>query len=344
MANLSIWAALKNPRSITSENYMKLIRRARIIVGVGLVGSIIVFLVLAWLGGISNVVNTILSSNLMLFALAFIAVFLGMAIRFVKWRYYLGVYGLRPVLSKSMAVYFSLYAMDITPAQIGRMLAAYSLSRISKAKTIQVLPVVTMDIFTDSLGFAALTFVTALYFNQYLIYVIAADLVLVLPPFLFFINGWFYRRTKAFMGKHKFFRIFTIYGDEYFAAQSALNRWDVYVVSLLITIPAALLWTSALYFTLASIGVHAPLMQSIFVFSTSQLFGMISTIPGSLGITDGSLVALMQASLGVNAAASYAAAIMVRLSTLWFGIVFGSVFLFYTMKYWRMKRKGSKIS
>ena len=48
-------------------------------------------------------------------------------------------------------------------------------------------------------------------------------------------------------------------------------------------------------------------------------------------------MALSQQFLNVSATTSYAVAIMARLATLWFGILFGSIFLFYTMKYWRMK-------
>ncbi len=339
----SVWYAITHPRKLGSVEYLRLINRVRIFVAAGLLISIFVFLVLAWLGGINKVVDTILSSDFYLYGAAFLVVFLGFALRFVKWSYYLKQFKLKVPLHRSILVYFSLYAMDITPGQIGRMIAAYALSKISDSEIVDVLPVVTMDIFTDSLGFAVLTLLAALYFNQYLLLVIAADLLLVLPTFIFLINGWFFHRTKNFMERHTIFKVFSLYGDEYFAAQSKLSRPKVYAVSLLVTIPSAFLWASALYFTFAAVGVNVPLTQSVFVFSTSQLFGMVSAIPGNLGVTDGALVALSQSYLHVAVATSYAVAIMARLATLWFGILFGSVFLFYTMKYWKIKDKGGGV-
>ena len=335
----SVWHAITHPHNIGKEQYRKLIHRARLFVGGGLLLSIAVFLILAWLGGINKVVDTILSSNPYFYALAFVAVFIGFALRYIKWAYYLKMYKLKPDLWKSLAVYFSLYAMDITPGQIGRMVAAYTLSRISKVHTIKVIPVVTMDIFTDAIGFAILTLFTSLYFDSYIIYVVIADIILVLPMFLFLINNWFFNITKGFMSRHGFFRIFTIYGDEYFASQSVLNKPSVYLVSLLVTVPAAFMWASAFYFTLLATGSPVAIGPSVFVFSTSTLFGMISTIPGNIGVTDGSLVALSQTFLNIPNSTSYAAAIMTRFATLWFGIIFGSVFLFYTMRYWKPRRK-----
>ncbi len=336
----SVWHAITHPRNIGNEQYRRLIHKARLFVGGGLLVSICVFFVLAWLGGINTVIDKMLSANPFLYLMAFISVFVALALRYIKWSYYLRMYKLKPPFWKSLAVYFSLYAMDITPGQIGRMVAAYTLSRISKSHTIKVIPVVTMDIFTDAIGFAILTFLTSVYFDSYVIYVVIADIVLVAPIFLFLVNNWFFNAAKGFMSKHGLFRIFTIYGDEYFASQSVLNKPSVYLVSLLVTIPATFLWASAFYFTLLAMGPHVALGPSIFVFSTSTLFGMVSTIPGNIGVTDGSLVALSQTFLNLPSSTSYAAAIMARLATLWFGIIFGSIFLFYTMRYWKPRRKG----
>ncbi|MDE1856530.1 MAG: flippase-like domain-containing protein [Candidatus Micrarchaeota archaeon] len=332
----SLWYVITHQTKMNRAQYLKLINRVTLFVAGGFAVSIAVFFVIAWLGGIANVAGDIASSKLDIYALAFVSVLAGVLLRFVKWSYYLKKFRLKLPTKRSLAVYLSMYAMDLTPGNIGRIVAAYTLSRVTRAEIVQVIPIVTMDIFTDSLGFALLTIITSVYYNQYTLIVLLADMLLLVPVFLFLINPWFYRLLKGGLKKNSFLKIFSIYGDEYFAAQSILNKPDVYAVSILVTVPSAALTAASLYFALVSIGlVGIPVGHSIFILSTSQLFGMISTIPGNIGVTDGSLIALIQGVFGATPTQASAATIMVRLATLWFGIIMGTLFLFYTLRYWR---------
>ncbi len=137
----------------------------------------------------------------------------------------------------------------------------------------------------------------------------------------------------------RFLKLFNIYGDEYFASQSILNTPKTYAISILVSVPAAFLNASALYFSLlaAHIKVSLPVIETIFIATSSTIFGMITGIPGNLGVTDGSLVALISALFSLNLNVSSAVTIMFRFATLWFGVIIGGVFLIYTFRYWTNK-------
>ena len=54
----SIWYTITNVNELNKEEYLKLIKRVSLFVGLGFVASFIVFFVIALLGGIGNVIKT----------------------------------------------------------------------------------------------------------------------------------------------------------------------------------------------------------------------------------------------------------------------------------------------
>ncbi|OJT94463.1 hypothetical protein Micr_00033 [Candidatus Micrarchaeum sp.] len=342
----SIWYTITNVNELNKEEYLKLIKRVSLFVGLGFVASFIVFFVIALLGGIGNVIKTMENANPFYYFLAFAAVFAGYLLRFIKWLYYTKQLKLKVPLKKNFIVYLSQYSMNITPGKLGRVLVAYTLSRITNIKASNILPVVTIDIFTDFLGVGILALVSAIYFDQFVIYVLIIDMVLMLP-YLFILNDWFYNFMKKMFKKRRFIETFTLYGDEYFASQSVLNTPKTYLVSLVVTIPAAFLNAMALFFALLSIGLAPHVVASAFIESSSNVFGMITGIPGNIGVTDGSLVALIGTIFKTTFATSSALTIMTRFATLWFGVLLGGATLLYSFRYWtenlsKRTRRGAK--
>ncbi len=343
----STWYMITHAGELNKGEYMKLVRSATWFVGLGFAASLAVFIVIAFIGGFSTVVSTMLDSNLWLYSLAFVMIFLGYLLRFGKWQYYLKKLGLKVPLKKNLMVYLSLYSMNITPGMLGRLLVAYTISRLTDVKTSSVVPIVMMDIFTDFMGTAIVAVAAAVYFHQYVLYVLGLDILLIIP-YAFILNDWFYRFIKRIFKNRRVLEMFTLYGDEYFASQSTLNTPKTYVVSMAATLPATILASMALYFTLMAIGIVPHLSGTVFIYTSAHIFGMATAVPGNIGVTDGALVALLGSTFHLSTAVASAVTIMTRLATLWFGIVLGGILLVYTFRYWgpgkaaktRKKRKS----
>ncbi len=336
-----MWFGIIGVKKLDKKGYTALIKKIGIFAVAAFVVSVIVFMAIALLGNFSEVLKVASTANLWIYLLAFVAVFAGFLLKYCKWTYYIKELGLKVPARKNFAVYMSVYSMDITPARIGRIVAAYTLNRITSIKFAQIVPIVTMDIFTDFLGTAILALVASLYLNRYVVYVTVVD-ILLLIPFVFIIDDWLYNIIKKHMKEGRLLRLFSIYGDQYYASQSVLNNSKIYLTSILFTLPAELLNSMALYFTLKSIGVMPSLTESIFAYSTTLVFGMVSSLPGGIGVTDGTMVALLHSVYGLSTAVSSAATIMSRMATLWFGVILGAAFLAYTVRYWNTKGNKRK--
>ena len=336
----SIWYQIANTKEMDRDEYLKLVRRIGLFVIIGFIVSFAVFLGLALVGGIGKVINIIATANPYWFGLAILLQFLGYVLMYGKWRYLLRTLDIKVPTKKSFMIYLSLYSMNITPGNIGRIVAAFSLTRITKIKFINVVPIVTMDIFTDFMGAAILALITAFYVQKFFIYIMAIDLLLTIP-FLLIVNKWLFNIIKGLIKSERFLSLFTLYGDEYYASQSKLNKPKTYLVTVAFTIPAAFLSAMSLFLVMHSIGLMPHLISSVSISTTAQMFGMATAAPGNIGVTDGTLVALVGSTFGLDTTISSALTIMTRIVTLWFGIAMGAVALFYTMKYWALRPEDS---
>ena len=331
----TLWQLIVKQKKPSKETYFKLVRRVVGFVAILLVASLIVFVGIAVFskGGLLGVMGTIGHANPLIYLLAFVLQFLSFFIRFFKWRYYLHLLKIRISQVKNFIIYLSLYAMNLTPGRIGRVVSAYTVDRVSNMRFIEILPIVSVDIFTDFLGFVVLSVVFGVLFYTFLPLILIIDFVILLP-FIFVLNPWLFQILKRKVFRGKFSEIFALYGDEYFASQSKLNKPKVYLLSLLFTVPAYFLSSLSLYLSLTALGVNVSVLKSMLVYIISVLIGIVSFIPGTIGSADVAMVALISNTFGISTSVSAAATIMTRLVTLWFGVALGSIFLFFSFRYW----------
>ncbi|MDE1865461.1 MAG: flippase-like domain-containing protein [Candidatus Micrarchaeota archaeon] len=332
--------AAQNPddKEMKKSEYINAISRFKHLIIITMVASVAVFIAVALFGGLSKVVSTIEGANAYLFAAAFVLVFAGMLTRFGRWSYCLKTLKIKIPFKKSFAAYMSLYSMDITPGRVGRIVAGYTINRVAHSKFMKVAPIITIDIFSDFVGFAILALVTSFVFHQFFWYVVVFVILLSIS-FVFLLHEGAYKLLRKSSFLRNAMNRFSSNINDYYSSQNLLNNKKVYVVALFYTIPAEIMDSMALYFSAVAISVKAFAAQSVFIYSVAQIFGMVSTLPGSVGVTDGTMVLLLGSTLNINAALSSAITIMTRLSTLWFSVIIGMIFFVYTLRYWNDEKK-----
>jgi len=91
---------------------------------------------------------------------------------------------------------------------------------------------------------------------------------------------------------------------------------------------------------LIGLGVEGSLLlvlQSTFIFAATTLFGLVSFLPGGLGVSEVSSVGLLVTLVAMSAAAATTVTLLIRFCTLWFGVLLGMIALT-----WFGKRYGSE--
>jgi uncharacterized protein (TIRG00374 family) len=332
---------MKKPNAPSRYQYLRQVHGFRKVVMLTLLASLGVFVAIALFGGIGSVYGIISRSNLAIYSLAFIAVLASYLVRFCKWSYYLRKLKIKLHPAKSLVIYLSLYSMSITPGQIGRIIGGYTLNRVTKKSFMKVAPIVTIDVFSDFLGFSIIAIATSFFFHTFFLYTVVFVLLLSIS-FIFLLHPSLYKVLTRIRYLRKYIKRFSSQINMYYSSSKELSTPSTYITSLLFTIPADILNSLGLYFSLLAIGIKVKVTQSLFVFAASQIFGMVSTLPGGIGVADGTIVGILGSTFNISAALSSAATIMARLATLWFGVIIGVICLLYSLKYWEKERKRRK--
>lgn len=328
-------------RKLDRSQYIRLVGRFRMLAILVLFGSLGVFVAVAAFGGFTNVVSIIGHAALAVYALAFLCVFLSYCFRYLKWNYYTKRLGLKVPHRKNFLVYLSTNGMAITPGNVGSVIAAYTLKKITGVRFSKIAPMITIQLFTDFFGFALFALAAALIIGRYIIYVAVLDVILIVP-FLLIINPWLFNLLKRKKKKGNILKKVYRHARHYYISQNVLNNKRTYIVSLLFTTPADILNSMALYFSILAIGIKPHIISSIFVFSTAQIFGMITALPGGIGAADATFVVLLKSMFNMSSALSSAVTIMARLATVWFGVALGIIALIYTIRYWSVESKKDR--
>jgi uncharacterized membrane protein YbhN (UPF0104 family) len=303
--------------------------RNKIIVSVLL--GLAVVVILGLLSDIGQVGQSFSSFNWAMLPAVLGFTLLNYVLRWAKWDYYLRRMGMgRSVgYGDSALLFTSGMVMAVTPGKVGEVLKSYLLKRINGTPISASAPIVLAERVTDGLamlllmGFGltlyvparpaffallALTAVGLLVLQSRALVLWIADLMLKLP-----------------------------YGPK--IAPRLLTAYDSSqrLLSLRILLPSTLIslvsWFGecvAFYYVLRGLGVPESfllLQQATFVFAASTLFGLVSFLPGGLGVSEASSTGLLVLLIPMASGPATTATIIIRFCTLWFGVTLGAIAL-----------------
>lgn len=252
-------------------------------------------------------------------------------LRWLKWDYYLRYLKQGQGVSRgdSGLIFTAGMVMSVTPGKIGEVFKSYLLRRVNGTPVTASAPIVLAERLTDGL---AMLLLMALGLTLYpparpafiaLVVLTAVGIVILQRRPLF-------ERIVAIIARMPLGakiapRLLTIY-----ESTLRLLDWRILLVSTIISFLSWGFECLAFYYVLVGLGVEGTpllLLQATFIFAASTLFGLVSFLPGGLGVSEVSSVGLLVALVGVGASAATTATILIRFCTLWFGVLLGVVAL-----------------
>ncbi len=252
-------------------------------------------------------------------------------LRWLKWEFYLRRLALGDGVNRldSGLIFCSGMVMSVTPGKLGEVFKSYLLRRVNGTAVSRSAPIVLAERLTDGLAMLLLMALgLTLYPPARLLFVVLvlATLVGILvlqyrQLALALIDG----TERLPLGAKIAPRLRTVY-----ASTRQLLEWRVLLISTLISLLSWGFECVAFYFVLVGLGVAGTpllLLQATFIFAASTLFGLVSLLPGGLGVSEVSSVALLVALVGLGAATATTATLLIRFCTLWFGVLVGALAL-----------------
>ena len=247
----------------------------------------------------------------------------------IKWHFLLKNSRINVPLTKSIAIFFSGSAFEITPGQIGILIKSQLLktsSNISRTKTV---PIVIVEKIYDLIGaiLASVIGIIILGMESYLI-IIAIS---VLATIFFFM---YHRRSSELVfnriTKLKFFSKYIDNMSEFHEVVKKSTNVKAATICILLALTYWFIISAAAYYTLIAFDVNLlDYLKVLAIYTTSTLLGAISFIPGGIGITEGSIAGLFTLN-GVDISTALILGVMIRVLTLWYSVGVGFISLKFT--------------
>ena len=247
----------------------------------------------------------------------------------IKWHFLLKNSEVDIPLTKSIAVFFSGVAFEITPGQIGALIKSQILKTSYNIPRTKTVPIVIVEKVYDLIG-AILASVIGIIILGMEIYLIAIAISVLAFIFFFMYHKpaselFFNRITKLkFFSKH----IENISGF-YEIVQKSTNVRAA-TICILLALAYWFMVSAAAYYILISFDVNIlDYLKVLAIYSTSTLLGAISFIPAGIGITEGSIAGLFTLN-GIDVSTALILAVTIRIFTLWYSVSVGFIALKFT--------------
>ena len=295
---------------------------------ISLLLGVVVFAGLSIYADISDVLRSLSEFNWALLPLIFALTSMNYVFRFVKWEYYLRLIGVRGLSKRdSFLVFFSGLGMVITPGKVGEWLKSYLLREVHGTPVARSAPILIAERFTDSIALLIIAAAGIFVFGDlWQIFIIVA---VGLMAIMFVAR---HRPTAhallAFGHRVPVLKRFVPQFEEFYESSYVLlSPRATFEMGLLSTVS----WffeVLGFYFTLVGLGLdHGGdlMLHSAFILPIATLASAVLFTPGGLGVAEGSIQALCQTLLDMSKSGAAVATLIIRIGTLWFGVIVGLI-------------------
>ncbi len=247
-------------------------------------------------------------------------------LRFLKWHYFVGRLGVRVPFWDNLVIFGAGLAMVISPGKAGEVLKPYLLRARTGANMATSIPALVAERLTDGIAMLILAGLSiGTYAGDKVHYVIIPAVVGAVAL------GVLASRTLSMGILHLLTRFPVLdrvghkLEEMYLAMRTCLAPVPL-IMAVLISVLAWWAECVAYWLIFKGFGVAATLDVSTFLYAFATVAG--GAMPGGLGVADGALGAgALTLVPGIDEAQAVASALLVRVTTLWFGVGLGALAL-----------------
>ena len=246
-------------------------------------------------------------------------------IRSIRQKILLNQIGINLSFVTNFKIYVAGLSMTVTPGGSGGVIKSHFLKKFFNHSNSKTLPLVLIERFHDFLAVVTIISLSLIfsYIWQSLVLVCVASIFLMI--FYLIIRKNFL--LENFLRKIKKIKLISKYVPtvEFNDSIMKLTNLKITLKSWLISIISWSIEIISFYYVFQAFGLDLNLIESGQLVYTSILIGALSFLPGGIGFTEGSLIALL-VEFGYELSIVTAAVLMLRIVTVWFATSLGFVF------------------
>jgi uncharacterized protein (TIRG00374 family) len=247
--------------------------------------------------------------------------------RFFRWLYYLRLLKVSVPLGINAAIFAAGLSMTISPGKLGEVLKSVFVQQASGASVARTAPAVVAERATDGTGMVAWGFFGALALGLG-----PGTMVVFLAVAAFGIAVLRSRRlsllAEQVLNNLPLLNRLAPHLQDFHASSNELLATRPLVVGTVISFLSWGLECLGVYLCAVGLDADRPFLLVVFVFAVSSLIGVLSMLPGGIGAVEAGLAGQFVAVAGLSAGLAVALTLLIRLATLWFATLVGTVGLF----------------
>lgn len=213
--------------------------------------------------------------------------------------------------------------MLATPGAMGELYKSYLVKKLTHEPISKTAPIIFTERLNDFIMLNVLSFISAILIGESLLLIIIAAGFFAVTIFIL-TNKTITLKILRFLSRIKFLHTYLEQiNTAYTSFHKMLNEKSL-SVTLLLSFLSWMVECFSVYLVLLAFGINIEFIWTVFAYAFSILFGSLTALPAGLGVTDGSLIFLIS-NKGYNQSTAVAATIFIRLATLWFAVLVGSI-------------------
>jgi len=249
------------------------------------------------------------------------------ALRYWRWEIYLRALGVRLPAGDSVKLYFATYVMVITPGKIGEVFKAGILRERFTVPLAVGLPAVLAERIFDFLAVFLLA-VAGVYFWPGPLTGMTTGLVLSagVPVIIILLRQPAVRRRLVDRASRApLLSRYRVGLDESLNSFGVLTRPGISAGTLSLSVLAWFAECVGLWLVCRGLAFPVMPLEATFAYAAGTLVGSLTFLPGGLGGTEATIIWLL-GTLGMATHQAAAAALLIRLFTLWLAVFIGLAF------------------
>jgi len=288
--------------------------------------GILVMAIIMMFSDFKSVIKILSDINLNYLPLILALAPLNYLLRYIKWNYYLKQIDLDLPDKVNRCIFVSGLSMTITPGKVGELLKSYLIKEYNGTDISKTSPIIVAERVTDAIAMIILASIGSLLYSYGQIVLLVTFIFLGIGISALYFKGLFSIITRV-LSKIKYIdRNIHLLENFQLSAEKLLDPKSL-IFAILIGIVSWGFEGFVVFLSLKALGGSIPLLGSIFVVSFSSIMGAISTLPGGLGVAEGSIMGVL-VLLGTSKEMAASTTLITRFSTLWLGVIIGTIGLY----------------
>ncbi len=247
-------------------------------------------------------------------------------LRFVRWQKFLGLLGHHVYAPESLRIYIAGFGLTILPAKVGESIRSVFLKRHGVSYP-ESLATFFSEQFSNLISMLLLVSIGLWAYPKTQPIVVILGVIIVAVLVILQQTEWMQalellakRKLPARLGK------LVGHGIEIVLHSGRCFKLPMLLQGMALGLVAWGAEGVAFYYIMHALGSDMPLQVALFIYAFSMLVGALSFLPGGLGGTEATMVALLMLN-NVAQSQAVAATVLIRLATLWFAVALGAIAL-----------------